>query len=176
MKEKLEELCRKFDELTARMGDPEIYSDPNLFQKIAKEAAELEPIAKTYRVIESAKAGLADAQELIEIEDDPEMVDLAKAEIVELEQTIDTKSEELQFLLLPKDPNDEKNAYISIIIGLIFGFLFFPSPDFSKSLLVGILLSKEIFSPFISQSLLFLSFIIATFLPFLVLKAQKIKF
>ena len=71
---------------------------------------------------------------------------------------------------------DEKNAYISIIIGLIFGFLFFPSPDFSKSLLVGILLSKEIFSPFISQSLLFLSFIIATFLPFLVLKAQKIKF
>ncbi len=71
---------------------------------------------------------------------------------------------------------DEKTAYISIIIGLIFGFLFFPSPDFSKSLLVGILLSKEIFSPFISQSLLFLSFIIATFLPFLVLKAQKIKF
>ena len=70
----------------------------------------------------------------------------------------------------------EKNAYISIIIGFIFGFLFFPSPDFSKSLLVGILLSKEIFSPFISQSLLFLSFIIATFLPFLVLKAQKIKF
>ncbi len=71
---------------------------------------------------------------------------------------------------------NEKNAYISIIIGFIFGFLFFPSPDFSKSLLVGILLSKEIFSPFITQSLLFLSFIIATFLPFLVLKAQKIKF
>ena len=70
----------------------------------------------------------------------------------------------------------EKNAYISIIIGFIFGFLFFPSPDFSKSLLVGILLSKEIFSPFIIQSLLFLSFMIATFLPFLVLKAQKMKF
>ena len=71
---------------------------------------------------------------------------------------------------------DEKTAYISIIIGFIAGFLLFPSPDFSKSLLVGILLSKEIFSPFISQSLLFLSFIFATFLPFLVLKAQKIKF
>ena len=71
---------------------------------------------------------------------------------------------------------DEKTAYISIIIGFIAGFLLFPSPDFSKSLLVGILLSKEIFSPFITQSLLFLSFIIATFLPFLVLKAQKMKF
>lgn len=117
MKEKLEELCRKFDELTARMGDPEIYSDPNLFQKIAKEAAELEPIAKTYRVIEAAKAELADAQELIDIEDDPEMVDLAKAEIVELEQTIETKSEELQFLLLPKDPNDEKNVILEIRAG-----------------------------------------------------------
>ena len=71
---------------------------------------------------------------------------------------------------------DEKTAYISILTGFIAGFLLFPSPDFSKSLLVGILLSKEIFSPFISQSLLFLSFIIATFLPLLVLKAKKIKF
>ena len=71
---------------------------------------------------------------------------------------------------------DEKTAYISILIGFLAGFLLFPSPDFSKSLLVGILLSKEIFSPFISQSLLFLSFIIATFLPLLVLKAKKIKF
>ena len=71
---------------------------------------------------------------------------------------------------------NEKTAYISIIIGFIAGFLLFPSPDFSKSLLVGILLSKEIFSPFISQSLLFLSFIIATFLPLLVLKTKKIKF
>jgi Na+/proline symporter len=60
---------------------------------------------------------------------------------------------------------NEKIAYISIIIGLIGGFLLFPFPDFSKSLLVGVLLPKEIFSPFIAQSLLFLSFIIATFLP-----------
>jgi Na+/proline symporter len=60
---------------------------------------------------------------------------------------------------------NEKIAYISIIIGLIGGFLLFPFPDFSKSLLVGVLLPKEIFSPFVAQSLLFLSFIIATFLP-----------
>ena len=67
----------------------------------------------------------------------------------------------------------EKTAYISILTGLICGFLFFPSPDFSKSLLVGVLMPKELFSPFISQSLLFLSFVIATFLPFLVIKAKK---
>jgi hypothetical protein len=68
---------------------------------------------------------------------------------------------------------NEKTAYISIIIGLIGGFLLFPFPDFSKSLLVGVLLPKEIFSPFIAQSLLFLSFIIATFLPAFIFKLKK---
>ena len=69
---------------------------------------------------------------------------------------------------------NEKVAYLSIIIGLIGGFLIFPTPDFSKSLLVGILISKDLFPPFVSQSLLFLSFVVATFLPLLVLKAKKI--
>ena len=68
---------------------------------------------------------------------------------------------------------NEKTAYISILIGLIGGFLMFPSPDFSKSLLVGILLPKELFAPFVSQSLLFLSFLIATFLPLIVFKAKR---
>tara|TARA_B100001123_G_scaffold246707_1_gene275673 strand:+ start:587 stop:2029 length:1443 start_codon:yes stop_codon:yes gene_type:complete len=69
---------------------------------------------------------------------------------------------------------NEKTAYISIIIGLLGGILMFPAPDFSKSLLVGILLPKELFVPIVSQSLLFLSFIIATFLPLIVLKAKKL--
>lgn len=68
---------------------------------------------------------------------------------------------------------NEKTAYISIIVGLIGGFLLFPAPDFSKSILVGILLPKEIFSQFISQSLLFLSFVLATFLPFVIIKIKK---
>jgi len=71
-----------------------------------------------------------------------------------------------------KDVN-ERTAYIAIIIGLIGGFLLFPFPDFSKSLLVGVLMSKELFSPFVLQSLLFLSFIVATFLPAIILKIKK---
>ena len=71
-----------------------------------------------------------------------------------------------------KDIN-EKIALNSIIFGLVGGFLMFPTPDFSKSLLVGILLPKELFYPLISQSLLFLSFVVATFLPFFILKAKK---
>ena len=68
---------------------------------------------------------------------------------------------------------NEKTAYVSIFAGLIGGFLMFPAPDFSKSLLVGVMFSKELFAPIVSQSLLFLSFIIATFLPFLVFKAKR---
>ena len=68
----------------------------------------------------------------------------------------------------------ENLAYISILIGLIGGFLLFPSPDFSKSLLVGIFIPKDLFPFLVSQSLLFLSFIVATFLPLLIIKAKKL--
>jgi Na+/proline symporter len=68
---------------------------------------------------------------------------------------------------------EERTAYISIVVGLIGGFLMFPFPDFSKSLLVGILVPKEIFPPFVSLSLLFLSFIVATLLPAIILKIKK---
>ena len=68
---------------------------------------------------------------------------------------------------------NEKTAFLSISVGLIVGFLIFPFPDFSKSLLVGVLLPKEMFNPLISQSLLFLSFSIATFLPAIILKIKK---
>ena len=68
---------------------------------------------------------------------------------------------------------NERTAYVSIVIGLIGGFMMFPFPDFSKSLLVGILMPSEIFKPFVVQSLLFLSFIVATFLPAIILKLKK---
>ena len=67
---------------------------------------------------------------------------------------------------------NEKNAYISIIIGLISGILLFPAPDFSKSLLVGIMVPTELFPAFISQSLLFLSFLVATFIPVTIWKLR----
>ncbi len=71
---------------------------------------------------------------------------------------------------------NEKTAYIAILVGLLGGFLMFPTPDFSKSFLVGVLIPKELFLPLISQSLLFLSFVLATFLPFLILKFKKFKY
>ena len=70
----------------------------------------------------------------------------------------------------------EKIANLSIITGLVAGFLIFPTPDFSKSLLIGILMPTDLFPSFVSQSLLFLSFVVATFLPLLILKAKKFKY
>ena len=67
---------------------------------------------------------------------------------------------------------NEKKAYISIIVGLIAGILFFPSPDFSKSLLVGIIMPVDFFPVFVSQSLLFLSFLFATFVPIVTWKLK----
>ena len=72
-----------------------------------------------------------------------------------------------------KDIN-ENTAYTSILIGLVSGFLIFPSPDFSKSLLIGMLIPQEFFTPFVSQSLLFLSFVVATFVPLIIIKAKKL--
>jgi len=67
----------------------------------------------------------------------------------------------------------ENNAYIGILIGLFFGLMLFPSPDFSKSILIGIIIPTNFFPPFISQSLLFCSFIVATFMPLLMFKLEK---
>jgi len=67
---------------------------------------------------------------------------------------------------------NEKNSYISIIIGLVAGILLFPSPDFSKSILVGIIFTIDFFPSFVSQSLLFCSFLVATFVPIVTWKLK----
>ena len=117
MREKLDEICRRFDELSARMGDPEVYNTPGLYPKIAKESASLEPIAVTWRRMESIEGELVDARELLEDEDDAEMREMVEAEITELEAERGTLDEKLKILLLPKDPNDHKNAVLEIRAG-----------------------------------------------------------
>jgi len=117
MNEKLEELCRRYDELTAQMSDPEIYADPKVFQRIAKESSDLEPIVKSHRTISNARAELKSTLELLDSEDDPELLEMVKMEVSELEESIEKETENLHFLLLPKDPNDEKNVILEIRAG-----------------------------------------------------------
>ncbi|MBV70150.1 MAG: peptide chain release factor 1 [Myxococcales bacterium] len=117
MQEKLADLARRFDELTARMGDPDVYAEPGLFQKIAREAADLEPLVKCWRTLEKVVQELADARELLDTEDDADMRALAEDEITELDAQEVTLRAELRILLLPKDPNDSKNVVIEIRAG-----------------------------------------------------------
>lgn len=116
MQATLEELGRRYDELTAQMGDPAIYEIPGRFQQIAKEQAELEPIVRTWRTLEGKRGELADARALAD-EDDPEMAALAEAEIDALAPEVEQLEQALKLLLLPKDPNDDKNVVLEIRAG-----------------------------------------------------------
>lgn len=116
MRDTLEEIARRYDELTARMGDPAIYDIAGAFQKIAREQAELEPIVRAWRRLQQVESELSDAQALAE-EPDPDMRELAQLEIDTLEPEVGTLRHDLRLLLLPKDPNDGKNVVIEIRAG-----------------------------------------------------------
>ena len=114
MNDKMGSLCRQFDELTARMSDPSIYDDMNQYRKLTKELAHLEPIVKTWRRLEEIQTELADAQEMLFEADDDEMKMMAKEEVDLLKEEQGRLQEELQVLLIPKDPNDDKDIILEI--------------------------------------------------------------
>ena len=116
MFDKLDFITEKYDELARKVSDPEIINNQPVWQKHIKEMGEMEPIVKKYTEYKKDKTELADAKELLEMGDD-EMRELAKMEIGELEEKIETAEEELKVLLLPKDPNDEKNVILEIRAG-----------------------------------------------------------
>ncbi len=117
MKEKLAEIYRQYQELTARMADPEVYSSPGLYQKIAKESADLEPVAQAYARFRVVDEQIGEAKEILETETDSEMRELAHAEIKELSEEHAKLKEEIRLLLIPKDPNDTKNVVLEIRAG-----------------------------------------------------------
>ncbi len=116
MFDKLDFITEKYDELALKVSDPEIINNQPVWQKHVKEMGEMEPIVKAYTEYKKAKTELADAKEILE-EGDEEMRELAKMEISELEDKIEEQEAELKVLLLPKDPNDEKNVILEIRAG-----------------------------------------------------------
>ncbi len=116
MFDKLDFITEKYDELAQKVSDPEIINNQPVWQKHIKEMGEMEPIVKAYKEYKKAKMDLADAKEILE-EGDEEMRELAKMEISELEETIENQEAELKILLLPKDPNDEKNVILEVRAG-----------------------------------------------------------
>lgn len=117
MFDKLDFIVEKYQELSMKVSDPDVINDQPTWQKYIKEMGEMEPIVKKYEEYKKAKDGLRDAKDIVENESDEEMRELAKMEISELEEQIEKNEEELKILLLPKDPNDEKNVILEVRAG-----------------------------------------------------------
>ena len=116
MFDKLDFILEKYEELSLKVSDPDIINNQPLWQKHIKEMGEMEPIVNKYREYKKAKESIAEAKEMLEMGDE-ELKELAKMEIADLEDQIPVMEDELKVLLLPKDPNDEKNVILEIRAG-----------------------------------------------------------
>lgn len=117
MFDKLELLVEKFEELEKKIIDPEIMKDMNVWQKLAKEHGDMKPIVEKYREYSKHKKELEENKEMLKESLDDEMKELVKEEISELEDSIEKEEQDLKILLLPKDPNDEKNVFMEVRAG-----------------------------------------------------------
>ena len=111
MLNKLQAVCNKFEELCARSEQPDFYADPKKAARLLREKNDLEPIVEAYQAYRKAEGDMTEALELMA---DPEMRDMAQEEYQAAKETRDALFEKLQILLLPKDPNDDKNVIVEI--------------------------------------------------------------
>ena len=113
MTEKLEAIVEKFNKIEASLMDPDVISDTNKYKELMKERKGLLPVAEKYSEYKRYKTARDEAQELIN-SGDQELYELARSELSESEEALKRCEEELKVLLLPKDPNDDKNVVIEI--------------------------------------------------------------
>lgn len=117
MFDKLELLVEKFEELEKKIINPDIMKDMNVWQKLAKEHGDMKPIVEKYREYSKHKKELEENKEMLKESLDDEMKELVKEEISDLEDSIEKEEQDLKILLLPKDPNDEKNVFMEVRAG-----------------------------------------------------------
>ena len=117
MLEKLDKIVERYDFLTAEISKPEVIADNNTWKKLVKEHSSITPIVECYAEYKKAVDAVNSALELSEIETDREMLDLLHEEIVNGKKRREELTEQLKVLLLPKDPNDDKNVIIEIRAG-----------------------------------------------------------
>ena len=117
MFDKLDFITEKYAEMSLKVADPAVIANQPEWQKCMKEMGEMEPIVKKYEEYKKAKESLADAKEILEAESDEELRELAKLELSDAEEKIEVLEGELKILLLPKDPNDERNVILEVRAG-----------------------------------------------------------
>ena len=114
MFDRLDSIRIRYEELEAEMNNPCVVEDQTKFRKLMKEHADLTPIVEAYRAYRSAKQDIEDSLMLLEEENDEEMRELAKEELSDARKRVETLEQEMKILLLPKDPNDDKNVFVEV--------------------------------------------------------------
>ena len=117
MFDKLEDLRIRLDEILNELQEPDVANDQNRFRKLMKEQNDLTPIVEAYNEYKECKQAIEDSLEMLEEESDEEMHELAKEELNDNKKRVEELEQELKILLLPKDPNDEKNVIVEIRAG-----------------------------------------------------------
>jgi peptide chain release factor 1 len=117
MFERLEQTEKRYDELTQLLSQPETMNDSAKYQKTAKAHSEISPIVEKYREYKDLTRGIAESKAMLASETDPDMRAYAEEELAKLEPRVGGVEDELKVLLLPKDPNDEKNVILEIRAG-----------------------------------------------------------
>ena len=117
MFDKLEDLLIRLEEILSELQEPDVASDPNRFRKLMKEQSELTPIVEAYKEYKVCKQNIEESLELLNEESDEDMRELAKEELNESKARVEELEHELKILLLPKDPNDDKNVVVEIRAG-----------------------------------------------------------
>jgi peptide chain release factor 1 len=117
MDDKLEQIEARYEELTNELSTPELLANPSAYAKVAKQHRSLGEIVEKYRQLKSLKSELSGARELLETAEDDEMREMARLEIESLQKPIEQSQDDLKRLLIPSDPNDEKNVILEIRAG-----------------------------------------------------------
>ena len=117
MFDKLEDLLIRLEEILSELQEPDVANDQNRFRKLMKEQNELTPIVEAYKEYKACKQAIEDSLQMLDEESDEEMRELAKEELNSSKERVEELEHELKILLLPKDPNDDKNVIVEIRAG-----------------------------------------------------------
>ena len=117
MFDKLDDLLHHYEELMNTLSEPDVANDANRFRKLMKEQSDLLPIVEAYKEYKQCKSNIEDSLAILDEETDEEMRDLAKEELNDSKARVEELEKKLKILLLPKDPNDDKNVIVEIRAG-----------------------------------------------------------
>ena len=117
MFDRLEDLLIRYEELMSELSEPDVANNPERFRKLMKEQSDLTPIVEAYKEYKQCKQNIEDSLAMLDEETDEEMKELAKEELNDSKARVEELEQKLKILLLPKDPNDDKNVIVEIRAG-----------------------------------------------------------